>query len=79
VNVVLTLDHPEGSVDDVVGALLKFLWGEVLQLLGYLLRQLSLSATLTLIPNSKFRFSTATRTASKLYETFLVLRMEIKL
>ena len=78
-NIILTLDHPEGSVDDVVGVPLELLRGEVLQLLGYLLRQLSLSATFTLVPNSKFRLTTATRTACELYESFLVLRMEIKL
>jgi hypothetical protein len=78
VNIVLALDHPERSVDNIIGILVKFFLREILKLLGYLLRKLLFSSLLALVAYSEFCLAPCARTAGDLKESLLIFRIYSK-
>ncbi len=76
--IVLAFDHPEGSINDIVRVLLKFLLCEILQLLSDHLRKLLLSQVLALQAEREFGLSSGPRAASDLEISFFVLLMDIE-
>ena len=77
-NIILPLDHPEGSVKDVIGILVKFLLRETFKLLCYLLRKLLFTTLLALEADCEFCLAACPRTAGDLNESFLIFRMDTK-
>jgi hypothetical protein len=78
VNIILALDHPEGSVNYIIGILVKFFLREIFKLLGYLLRKLLFSSLLALVAYSEFCLAACSRTAGDLKESLLIFRIYSK-
>ena len=77
-NIILALDHPEGSINNIVGILFKFFLSEIFKLLCNLLRYLLFLSLLTLEADCEFCLAACARTASDLKESFLIFRMDSK-
>ena len=77
-NIILALDHPEGSVYDVIGILVKFFLREILQLLSYLLWKLLFTSLLALVAHCELSHAACARTAGDFKEPLLIFRIDIK-
>jgi hypothetical protein len=78
VYIILALDHPEGSVNDVIGILVKFFLREILKLLGYLLRKLLFTTLLALKADCEFSLAASARTTGDLKESLLIFGIDSK-
>jgi hypothetical protein len=78
VNIILPLDHPEGSVNKIIRILVKFLLRKILKLLGYLLRKLLFTTLLAFKADCEFCLAACPRTAGDLNESLLIFRMDTK-
>jgi len=78
VNIILALDHPEGSVNDVIGILVKIFLREILKLLGYLLRKLLFTTLLALKADCEYSLAACARTTGDLKESLLIFRIDSK-
>lgn len=76
--IILALDHPEGSVNDVIGILVKFFLREILKLLGYLLRKLLFTTLLALEAYCEYSLTASARTTGDLKESLLIFGIDSK-